>query len=88
MGGFRKRKRWPPQKKKTRKRKKKKKRKRKTKRGGSIEFVSGKKEKKIQGHLQSHNIYSSVNPVMKRVGGKKKTRRRKRRKRKKTRRKR
>lgn len=88
MGGFRKRKRWPPQKKKTRKRKKKKKRKRKTKRGGSIEFVSGKKEKKIHGHLQSHNIYSPVNPVMKRVGGKKKTRRRKRRKRKKTRRKR
>ena len=86
MGGFRKRKRWPPQKKKTRKRKKKKKRRRKTKRGGPIP-IQHKKSKKIHGHLQSHNIYNPVNPIMRKIGGKKKTRKYKKRKRRRTRRK-
>ncbi len=87
MGGFRKRKRWPPRKKKTRKRKNKKKKKRKTRRGGSIDYVNGKKSKKIHGHLQSHNIYSPFNPIMKKIGGKKKTRKYKKKKRRRTRRK-
>ena len=82
MGGFRKRKRWPPRKKKTRKRKNKKKKKRKTRRGGN---PHSKKSKKIHGHLQSHNIYSPFNPIMKRVGGKKKTRKYKKKKRRRTR---
>ena len=86
MGGFRKRKRWPPPKKKTRKRKKRKKRKRKTKRGGSIDFTPRKSSKKIHGHLQSHNIYNPINPIMKKIGGKKKTRKYKKNKRRRTRR--
>ena len=86
MGGFRKRKRWPPQKKKTRKRKKKKKRKRKSRRGGSIDFAPKKSSKKIYGHIQSHDIYNPVNPIMKRIGGKKKTRKYKKKKRRRTRR--
>jgi len=87
MGGFRKRKRWPPQKKKTRKRKKRKKKKRKTKRGGSIEFVPKKTKHTNHGYLQRHNIYNPINPIMKKIGGKKKTKKYKKRKRRRTRKK-
>jgi len=85
MGGFRKRKRWPPQKKKTRKRKNKKKKKRKTKRGGNPHSKKSKHTKRA--HLQSHNIYNPVNPIMKKVGGKKKSRKYKKNKRRRTRKK-
>ena len=84
-GGFRKRKRWPPQKKKTRKRKNKKKKKRKTRRGGNPHPIKSKR--KNQRHLQSHNIYNPFNPIMKKVGGKKKSRKYKKNKRRRTRRK-
>lgn len=83
MGGFRKRKRWPPQKKKTRKRKNKKKKKRKTKRGGN---PHPNKPKKVINTNLSHNIYNPINPLMKKYGGKKKTRKYKKNKRRRTRR--
>lgn len=85
IGGFRKRKRWPPQKKKTRKRKNKKKKKRKTRRGGNPHTIKSKNVKR--GHLQPHNIYNPVNPIMRKIGGKKKSRKYKKKKRRRTRRK-
>ena len=84
MGGFRKRKRWPPQKKKTRKRKNKKKKKRKTKRGGNPHPTKTKRTN--HGYLQRHNIYNPINPIMKKIGGKKKTRKYKKNKRRRTKR--
>ena len=84
-GGFRKRKRWPPQKKKTRRRKNKKKKKRKTRRGGNPHPTKSRRNN--QKHLQSHNVYSPFNPIMKKKGGKKKTRKYKKKKRTRTRRK-
>jgi hypothetical protein len=78
-GGFKKRKRWPPQRKKTKKRqRKKRKRKRKTKKGGDPHP----KYKKNTRKLQSHDVYNPINPVMSKKGGKRKTRKYKQRRRK------